>query len=562
MTTEYQKEFNYAEEKRTILIVDDNDLNREILESILEKDYNVLQAENGKVCLEIMQEKYNRISTVILDVQMPVMNGYEVLMEVQNDPLLKEIPIIVVTGNQGQEEEEKCLSLGASDFITKPYNNNIVLSRLKSIIRLKESASTLLDVEFDQESGIYTRQAFFHHANKILKRYTEVNYTVGITDIEDCKNILEAKGYKEANELLRKNVNDICTSLPIGSIFGRYSDNIYVCMIPHEKIRGINFEELKGLSFVIDGITYNLKIGAIECIDHNIPIEINCKHALSALNTIRHQYDKFVAVFDEEMLKRTERETAIENSMEKALKNEEFKVYYQPKHDTKTGKLVGAEALIRWISPKYGFMSPGEFIPIFESTGFVTEADYYVWIKTCNNQKKWQEMGLNIVPISVNCSRKDFSQPTFLNRWLEPLKETHVPTEKLHIEITESFFSDNMDQIAEILNSCRNAGIEIELDDFGSGYSSLNALGSLPLDVVKLDMSFMRKLDDPRRIRVMTACVHLSQSLNLKTVSEGVETEAQREIVNNMGVDMIQGYYFSKPLPEKDFEEYIRKNNS
>lgn len=545
--------------RRSILVVEDNELNREMLCAMLEDRYNVLQAENGKEGLEVLQENYRDISIIVLDVQMPVMNGYEFLHAVKDDDLLKEIPVIVATGSSDIEEEERCLELGATDFVIKPYKRNIVLKRISNIIRLRESASTLKEVEFDDLTGVFTRQAFFHHAQKVLQDNPDIDFTVAISDIQDFSLVKERYGIKVANDLLLRNVALLRKAQVENYIFGRYDDNQFVVMAPssgrYVEIR----KERKGrltIPLPEEGAAV-LKFGVKRSIEHDISIKEHCRHALMALDTIKHVYGVNYAMFDDDMQKFYNRRIAIERSMVKALENEEFQIFYQPKHDSRTGELVGAEALVRWTHPEFGFLSPAEFIPVFEQTGFISEVDFYAWKRTCMNQREWQDKGLRIVPISVNCSRSELLQNDFLHKWFKPLKDSALTSQYMHLEVTESLFTEHFDKLSDVLRECQQRGVKIELDDFGTGYSSLSMFQLLPLDIIKFDMSFVKGLDSPRQMRVMAACVRLVHNLGLKSIAEGVETSQQLEKVKKMGIDAVQGYYYSRPLPKAEFERYL-----
>ena len=545
--------------RRSILVVEDNELNREMLCAMLEDRYNVLQAENGKEGLEVLQENYRDISIIVLDVQMPVMNGYEFLHAVKDDDLLKEIPVIVATGSSDIEEEERCLELGATDFVIKPYKRNIVLKRISNIIRLRESASTLKEVEFDDLTGVFTRQAFFHHAQKVLQDNPDIDFTVAISDIQDFSLVKERYGIKVANDLLLRNVALLRKAQVENYIFGRYDDNQFVVMAPssgrYVEIR----KERKGrltIPLPEEGAAV-LKFGVKRSIEHDISIKEHCRHALMALDTIKHVYGINYAMFDDDMQKFYNRRIAIERSMVKALENEEFQIFYQPKHDSRTGELVGAEALVRWTHPEFGFLSPAEFIPVFEQTGFISEVDFYAWKRTCMNQREWQDKGLRIVPISVNCSRSELLQNDFLHKWFKPLKDSALTSQYMHLEVTESLFTEHFDKLSDVLRECQQRGVKIELDDFGTGYSSLSMFQLLPLDIIKFDMSFVKGLDSPRQMRVMAACVRLVHNLGLKSIAEGVETSQQLEKVKKMGIDAVQGYYYSRPLPKAEFERYL-----
>ena len=545
--------------RRSILVVEDNELNREMLCAMLEDRYHVFQAENGKEGLEVLQENYRNISLIVLDVQMPVMNGYEFLKVVKDDDLLKEIPVIVATGSNDVEEEERCLELGATDFVIKPYKRNIVLKRIGNIIRLRESASTLREVEYDDLTGIFTRQAFFHHAERVLRENPNIDFTLAISDIQDFTLVKERYGTKIADELLLQNVAMMRSAQVENYIYGRYDDNQFVVMAPsserYMEMRRRNKGSLT-LPLPEEGVAV-LKFGVKRNIAHDIPVKEHCRHALMALDTVKHVYGMNYAWFDDNMQKFYDRRVAIERSMVKALKRNEFQIYYQPKHDSRTGRLVGAEALVRWTHPEFGFLSPVEFIPVFEQTGFISEVDFYAWKRTCQNQRKWQEKGLRIVPISVNCSRSELLQNDFLRKWFKPLKDNNLTPESMHLEVTESLFSEQLDRLAKVLRECQERGVKIELDDFGTGYSSLSMFQLLPLDIVKFDMAFVKGLDNPRQAQVMAACVRLVRNLGMEITAEGVETSEQLYKVKRMGIDTVQGYYYSHPLPKEEFEKFL-----
>jgi EAL domain-containing protein (putative c-di-GMP-specific phosphodiesterase class I)/CheY-like chemotaxis protein len=544
---------------RSILVVEDNELNREMLCAMLEDRYNVLQAENGKEGLEVLQENYRDISIVVLDVQMPVMNGYEFLHAVKDDELLREIPVVVATGSSDIEEEERCLELGAADFVIKPYKKNIVLKRISNIIRLRESASTLKEVEFDDLTGVFTRQAFFHHAQKVLQDNPDIDFTLAISDIQDFTLVKERYGMKVANDLLLRNVALLRKAQVENYVFGRYDDNQFIVMAPSsERYAEIRKQRSGRLTIPLpeEGVAV-LKFGVKRSIEHDVSIKEHCRHVLMALDTIKHVYGVNYTLFDENMQKYYDRRIAIERSMVKALENGDFQIFYQPKHDSRTGELVGAEALVRWTHPEFGFLSPAEFIPVFEQTGFISEVDFYAWKRTCMNQREWQDKGLRIVPISVNCSRSELLQNDFLHKWFKPMKDSALSSQYMHLEVTESLFTEHFDKLSEVLRECQQRGVKIELDDFGTGYSSLSMFQLLPLDIIKFDMAFVKGLDSPRQARVMAACVRLVHNLGLKSIAEGVETSQQLEKVKEMGIDAVQGYYYSRPLPKAEFEQYL-----
>lgn len=418
--------------------------------------------------------------------------------------------------------------------------------------------------ELDDITGLLSRHIFFNKAEELLNNYPDEQFDIIISDIVDFKKINETYGIEVADEILRWIGKYLAPLNNDKRIVGRYGGDQIAIMGSHDEIsycisdefhsNYINSEKKNGLPNIIT------KFGIYENIRHDRSIISSCDRAHMALSSIKRHYYKDLAFYDDKLKEQLDKQRRIENSMYESLNNGDFKVYYQPKHDAVSGKLVGAEALIRWIHPVYGFMSPADFIPLFEQNGFIIENDMYVWRKTCENIKRWQEKNIKTVPISINASKITMNSNSLIEDIQVPIKEYGISPENLHIEITETMMANDIDKLVSKLSQIRALGHEIELDDFGSGYSSINILSTLPLDVVKLDMSFMQHFGDEKKAKVLEACVHLAKELGFKTVSEGVELKEQKEVLGDLGVDMIQGYYYSKPLPEEEFEKYMIDN--
>ena len=420
--------------------------------------------------------------------------------------------------------------------------------------------------DIDSVTGLLTRTAFLKHAGDYLKFNPDKQIDVIISDIVDFKKINEVYGVQTADRVLTWLGSYLAPLMSENMIIGRYGGDQMVMLGAHEEMapftRGNNsadawYEAVKrnGLPNIVN------KFGVYENVPHDASVLAICDKAHIALSTIKNDYKKDIAFYDETIEKKLISRRRIEELMYSALQNEEFKVYYQPKHDATTGKLTGAEALVRWENPEFGFMSPGDFIPLFELNGFIVEVDYFVWKTTCMNLKKWREKGLKIVPVSVNASKLTFAQNDLVEKYLAAAKENEISSDLLHIEITETLMSSDTENLISKLNEFRKLGFGIELDDFGTGYSSLNILSTLPIDVVKLDMSFMKQFGNEKRTKVLAACVDLARELGYKTISEGVERPEQSDMLCKLGVDSIQGYLYSQPLSEEDFEDYIKENS-
>lgn len=281
-----------------------------------------------------------------------------------------------------------------------------------------------------------------------------------------------------------------------------------------------------------------------------------CNYAASAKNSIRDCEISAYAMFNKELLDQQLWEHHVEACMDEALAKEEFQVYLQPKYDPISGSLRGAEALIRWISPTDGFVSPGRFIPIFERNGFITRIDDYMISHVAAQQAKWIAEGKQVVPVSVNVSRAHFTQADLAEHIRDLVDEYGIPHSVIEIELTESAFFDDKGALLSTVNKLKSYGFEISMDDFGAGYSSLNSLKDLPLDVLKLDAEFFRgNNSDNRGEVVVSEAIKLAKNLDMRIVAEGVEKKEQVDFLAANGCDMIQGFYFAKPMPIADFEQ-------
>lgn len=367
--------------KKTVLVVEDQEMNREILKALLEDRYTVIGAENGLEALEILKTDSERISAILLDIVMPVMDGYGFLEEFKKEPEYNKIPVIVTTDKDADETEEKALALGANDFVNKPYNIKVLLRRIDNLIDMKESIYRLRDAERDSLTGTYNRKAFYRKAKEIIKSNPEEKYQIIASDIEKFKYFNDAFGWKEGDSLLKfytEMLNGIFENKDVlfarahSDIFyflSKESDNIINTLIYATKMVYQRFYEAK-ISF---------KFGVYNIEDKSIIINSMCDNAIAACNQAKLTYDHDVYIYDDALMSKNQQNIQITKTMKQSLMNEDFKVYYQPKYDIQTNKMIGAEALIRWQHPELGFILPGEFIPIFEENGFITELDIYIY---------------------------------------------------------------------------------------------------------------------------------------------------------------------------------------
>lgn len=552
-------------QKKQILIIEDNALNRMILKQILENDYEVLEAENGLVGLDILREKKDDIMLILLDMIMPIMDGYAFLDIVKNDRELSLVPVIVMTQRDSEEDEVDVLAHGATDFVPKPYKPQIILHRVASLIKLRETAAMVNQFKFDSLTGLYSKAFFYQKVREKLQENLDKQYCIVSTNIENFTLYNDSFGREAGDALLKESAILLQQKGGEGIIYGRYSGDRYLCLcekeVEEEKILDFienkNDKEFSALEQV------SIKFGVYEITDRTTSVEQMCDRALLAVESISGRYDQSVAVYDDNMREKMLREKAITDCMETALAENQFVVYYQPKVNLQDNTLAGAEALVRWINPEWGFMNPGEFIPLFEKNGFISQLDEYVWESVCRQLRQWKDQGLPIIPVSVNVSRIDIFHSHLVELFRDLIERYDLNPYYLHLEITESAYTEHSEQILETVNRLRHLGFVIEMDDFGSGYSSLNILSQMSLDVVKLDLKFIQnELARPAEKSLIEDVIKMAHKLDLTVVAEGVETRDQEKRLQIAGCDVGQGYLFSKPIPKEEFEKMLKTSQT
>lgn len=547
--------------KRKILIVEDNEMNLKMLDALLADKYEVLTAKNGRIGLNILEEKYKELSLVLLDVHMPVLNGFEFLKRMREDALLSSVPIMVITANGGIDVELNCLDLGAADFITKPYHSDIIIRRIRNVIRLKESSLTLEAVERDELTGLYTEQAFSHYVKQIMSFKPNKKMQLIVAKVKDFKLVNSIYGAEKADEFLRYLASAYSKRLKDGLI-ARKANTSFVCLLYGDK----ELDHRK-MADTINEISENapikgvkVKYGIYEDIDKNLPISTCYDYVSLAIETIMESYDHDIAFYTEEIAKKRIHEQMIENCFEEALNDEEFLVYYQPKIDLSTEKVIGAEALVRWKKSDGTMVPPGEFIPVYEKNGQIEKLDEYVFRKVCQLQRREMDEWKKLINISVNLSRSSILHDGIAECYIKIAKDNKIPFSCVPLEITESaaIYGKRIHSTTEQLV---NAGFKLHMDDFGSGYSSMLCLNQIPFSALKIDKSLIDHVCEEKGKTLVEQVIMLSKLLNMKVVAEGVETEEQIIELRKMNCDEIQGFYYAKPMPEKEFTEYVKGNH-
>ena len=546
-----------------VLIVDDEQINREILGMTLQGAYEVMYASDGEEAIERIRAFSDILSLVLLDIMMPRMNGYQVLEEMQADPSLSKIPVIVLTSDK--EAEIKSLQLGAADFLTKPYDLlPVIMARIDHAITLYENTLLIQSTEKDSLTGLYSRDFFYQYCDRFVKHNADVKMDAIVLNINRFHMINALYGRHFGDKVLCSVSNRLRHVIQTrGGLACRYDADTFYLFVPHlDDYDDLYNSILIGVAEVLKDSDTRLRIGINSEVDTSVSYEDNFGWALQACNSLRRSRNEHIALYDSEMKNAHVREAMLVDDFDKAIQEGQFVVYYQPKFNV-TGeneKLVSAEALVRWKHPELGLISPGEFIPLFEDNGLITKLDRYVWNEVARQIGEWFEKYGVYMSVSVNVSRVDICSSEMEDYLLDLVMKHCIPADKFLLEITESAYAYNSDLIVEVMSELRESGFKIEMDDFGTGYSSLNMLYALPIDILKIDKAFLKNIIDDSRARSMLKMViSIAKAMKMPVIAEGVEEKAEVDILKEMGCDVIQGFYFSKPLPAEDMGKMIEE---
>ena len=543
-------------QKSNVLIVDDAQINRELLEFILQDRYQVYQAENGAQAIEMIESQERIYRLMLLDIQMPVMDGFGVLDYMAKKQLLKDLPVIVISGDSSDAAVLHAYKLGAVDYFSKPFSPEIVLNRVHNILSLYEHDY------LDALTGGYNRGGFIRMSENVLNNTSSRrDYALMFFDIKNFKATNELFGVEGGDGILREFYGRINT-LFSPTVSGRLDTDHFVCLTRRDNIdldalpaRLKLNAQLNGRSMKLYGYCgiYYLDEG-----DTNVSAMID--RAKLAEESILSDHVLPYAIFDDSMRRFYMDQVELMSEYETAIQGGEFKVYYQPVVEAATGNLVSAEALVRWVHPQRGMVSPAAFIPALESSGQISKLDWYVAEHVYRTILRSYTEEFPMVPVSVNLSWMDFYDDGMMDRLLKVFRGQDLRKGDMRLEITETSYAALESDRAGILEQLRSAGAKILLDDFGSGYSSFGMLKRYEFDILKLDMTFTRQIESSPKVRtIISGILEMVHHLGIKVIAEGAETQEQVSFLQNKDCDFIQGYFYSKPLPENEFLAYVKR---
>ena len=437
----------------------------------------------------------------------------------------------------------------------------IVLLMLRSVRAERRAKQLIAATEIDGLTGLYNRDYFFQYANRMYRDRPDQPKDAFVVNIEQFHAVNALNGREFGDQILRILGNEVLAVAHenggIGGRFGADRFDIYCRRVDdYQKVFDRLQNKLNGLA---PNASVRIRMGVMPWQARLEPVQ-QFDMARTACSMARGHYKEHLIVFDEGVRERELMDQRLLNDLRRALDNYEFEVYYQPKYDIQadTPRLVSAEALIRWQHPELGMIAPDTFIPLFERNGKIGEVDKYVWAQAARQIARWRAQFGVTIPVSVNLSRVDVFDPTLMETLDDILKENGLDHAAFRLEVTETAYTENSDQVIRVVEGLRGKGFTVEMDDFGTGYSSLNMLSAMPVDVLKMDKTFVQNIEnDPKDIQLVALILGIANNLNIPVIAEGVETEAQIRLLKELGCTLVQGYYFSKPLHPTEFEADI-----
>jgi diguanylate cyclase (GGDEF)-like protein len=558
----------------TVMMVDDEPTTIEVLQAFLENEgyRRFVTTTQSSRAMDLFANE--NPDAVLLDLHMPEVTGFEILALVRRDSRYRHIPVIVLTSSNDSETKLRALQLGATDFLAKPVDPSELALRLRNTLAAKAYQDRL--TYYDVLTGLPNRRMFMDRLLWSL-RCAKRDGTGGAVlhiDLDHFQKINDTLGHETGDSLLigvaqrlrqRVPVVDIVNATDVDesqAILFRVGGDEFNVLLP-EMGRIENAAHMAGTilaamkePFQVDGheVFITPSIGVAVFPNDGEVSDTLLKHAGVAMNQAkqrgRNTYEFYSAKMNAKALERL----SLENQLRRALDREELLLFYQPKVDIRTERVVGSEALLRWQHPEHGLVSPVKFIPLAEETGLIVSFGEWVLHAACKQNKAWQLAGFTNIRIAVNVSARQFRDGKFIRTIGEVLEGSGLEPQYLTLELTENTIMENARENLDALHQIKAMGVKISVDDFGTGYSSLSYLKQLPLDELKIDRSFISEIrsqaDDAP---IVTAIIAMAHSMSLKVVMEGIETEQQLVFAKDRGCDEYQGYLFSKPVASRDF---------
>jgi diguanylate cyclase len=564
---------------KKILVIEDEELVREnILEFLDAEGLAGIGATNGYNGIDLA--KVEKPDLIICDVMMPGLDGYTVLKTLRQETTFATTPFIFLTAKAAKADFRQGMELGADDYLTKPFTRAELLGAIATRFKKQQQYRSELEQAKDQLDYLMYHDSLTNLPNQLSLReqfkriklnHEQPLMTIMCVGLDRFNQINDDLGHTVGDRLLQAVAQRLVNGVTSEDYVARLGSGQFALILPttpHKKDAVFVAQTLLeqfSQTFAIDHqeIFVTASIGMALYPRDGRDIEQLLNQANKAMFQAKQQGGNCHQFYSIALSKGTSDRVALKTSLRYALERDELQVYYQPQLDLETGKIIGAEALLRWEHPERGLVSPIKFIPLAEETGLILPIGEWVLKTACQQTRHWQKVGYPNLRIAVNLSGRQFQQLDLRHRLVKIFTETGLRPEYLELELTESMLVENTDVAIRRLQALKALGVEIAIDDFGTGYSSLSYLQQFPFDTLKIDRCFIRNIqDNPSQAAITQAIIEMAKTLKLKIVAEGVETEAELAFVMQHHCHAMQGYLFSKPLPTKDLESLLFSGKS
>jgi len=554
---------------RKILITSSVTADRLLIKEILSNKYETLEAENMTEALDLLR-LHDSVSLMILGMQADSAESFRILRDLNNIPNIKKPPVLAVIEYGEHSTQKAAFDLGATDIVFKPIQEQILSRRVQNIIQSAEIDSIARENElyakelkyagFDEQTGLFNQLSFSMCARSVINTNLGTDYVLVRMDIDRFKAYNDSFGISEGDKLLHEFGSLLSSFSTDDIIFGRLYADHFVSVMP----KGAETDIMEKINLWLPTYPTNfllsVSVGVFEINNRNTEISLMCDRALLALRKVKDSYTNKISYYTEQMRAEMLEEQSLTSSMETALSEGQFAVYFQPQFNYDTGCIIGAEALVRWIHPEKGIIPPSKFIPLFEKNGFISKLDEFVWEQSCIYLKKWTESDEYNIPftISVNISRVDIYDKNLGTKLINLVNKYELDPSRLHLEITEGIYMSDYELLISSVKEFKQLGFTVEMDDFGSGYSTLNMLKDVPVDIIKLDMRFLSSSNDESRGgNILSSVIRMAHWLKIPVIAEGVDSKVQADYLKSLGASYMQGYLFGKPMSADSFEEFL-----
>ncbi len=566
------------------MMVDDDPIMLEVVQTYLEEAgyTSFVTTSEPRQAMDLFLQQ--RPDILLLDLMMPEVSGFDILAQVRAHEELRYTPVIILTAESESATKLKALELGATDLLTKPVDPSELRLRLRNALAFKAYQDRLAD--YDALTGLPNRRKF-HHAVDAALTNTQQSRACALlhVDLDRFKQINDTLGHRVGDKLLCAVAQlldrTLCDAEATGwpgsrepefrAALSRIAGNGFGALLPNlhnlKKVDTAGSIARRILSafaepFHVEGheLFITASIGIAVSPGDGQEAETLLKHAEMAMYQAKKRGRKSCEFFSGDMNAHALERLTLENQLRRAVERNEFVLYYQPKVDISSGRITGAEALVRWRHPEQGIVSPAKFIPIAEETGLIVEIGQWVLRTACAQIQAWMQLGLPPLSVSVNVSSVQFKQRKVWHAVRGALAHSALPPGQLVLELTESMLMENANDSIEMLNELKEMGLKLAVDDFGTGYSSFTYLSRFPLDELKIDRSFVKGLPQERdSLAIVRAIIAIGRELNLRVVAEGVETKEQLQFLRSRACDEYQGYLCSRPAPPEAFAILMRR---